>query len=94
MPWSVFIECNAAIGGCVPGCPLRGQLETCSIFNKRGHGVFICTLGAAPPPKQERKNTHFSDPVARQLPVSLHLSLLLLWYKATGKRNKRKNLHG
>lgn len=29
--------------------------------------------------KQERKNVHFSDPVARQLPVSLHLSLLLLW---------------
>lgn len=25
MPWSVFIECNAAIGGCVPSCPVRGQ---------------------------------------------------------------------
>lgn len=25
MPWSVFIEGNAAVGGHVPGCPVRGQ---------------------------------------------------------------------
>ena len=71
-----------------------GDLAYGSIFNKWGHGVFICTLGAALPPKQGRTSLHFSDPAVHQLPVSLHLSILLLWYKAVEKRNKRKKPNG